>query len=417
MIDISGPSDALGSTPLAVEGPARDGPWFLRGSRLRAEGNDLRGLRMVTSGDTGLIHSCSNSAAPARSIRIDPGLVTRSWSDGGVERTWTALTLPVLVWEYDGPASGVLDWQTPAFAGGSVAWEGGSSCAVTLESGERILFMADGGSLSSSTKDGSAGFRFEYSNHARLVAIAAADVADERRTADHLLRRGIAGLASERSQHAAHLGKLGTRLHSPDKSIDRAFSWAAILCEEAATSGALDSPVGASLARALRAAGLQRAVRTVATVVPASGPVTAEEAFHRLRDAGSQVNERNAEMFGPDPARAAGVLIDGVNGLFGISSDKACDGFTLRPALPDEWTTMGLERLRVGSAVLDVDVRRRPSSTLVSVRIRSGGPLMVAAGVADTEVAQVELDDVVMPSEHARFEARQDHTLVFRHAD
>lgn len=416
MIDISGSSHELGPTPIGVEGPARDGPYFLRGKRVQASGNELGGLVDVASGGLVMMKRCTSSAGPASSVRLDPGLVTRSWSDGGVERTWAALTLPLLVWEYAGPGAATLEWQVPVGVRGSVECAEPGCCWATLANDGRILFLAEGGALSATAADGLALIRFEHWGAARLVAIAAADDAGERRTRDHLRRRGIAGLASQRAQHADHLGKLGTRLRTPEADINRAFSWSSFLCEEAASRGALDSPESAFLARGLRAAGLQGVVRAADTPVTACRTVPAEGALHRLREAGSLVNARSVVMFGSDTTRAAAALEDGVNGLFGVMVDG--NGvLTVMPAAPEGWRAMGLDRLRVGSAVLDVEVRQRPSATAISIRVRSGGPVTAIVGLADVSVAQVDLDDVVMPSARARFEARHDHLLVFRHAD
>ena len=76
------------------------------------------------------------------------------------------------------------------------------------------------------------------------------------------------------------------------------------------------------------------------------------------------------------------------------------------------------DHLRCDKLMLAFDQRKqRPSATAVAVRVKSGGPVTVSVGLPDVAVAQVDLDDVVMPAQRARFEARHDHLLVFRHAD
>ena len=415
MIDVTGSSDALGPSPIGVEGPARDGPWFLRAARVNAEGNQLCGVHLVTSGELVLMTDFSSSAGPASTVRLDPGLVTRRWSDPSVERIWAALTLPILVWEHDG-TGGVLEWQTPLGSRGSTERLEAHSAEVIHETGERIRFVASGGTLSADLQNGVARFRFEHSGPARLVAIAVTDQTEGRRITDHVARRGIAGLATQRAQHSAHIARLGTLLRTPDEALNRAFSWAAILCE-AATSGALDSPAEGLIINGLHAAGLQGVIRGAGLRHPGSPPAPASGVYSRLREAASLVEQASPEFFGPNPSRAAVMLIDAVQGLFGVTVHESTDHLSLMPALPSEWRSMALERLRAGTAVLDVEVRRRPSATAVAVRVRSGGPLTVSIGLPDVVVAQVDLDDVVMPAERARFEARHDHLLVFRHAD
>lgn len=391
MIDITGSSDALGPTPMAVEGPARDEPFFLRGRRVRADGTESGGLHVAASGDVMLMGGCASTAPPAGQVRLNPGLVTRSWSDGATQRTWTALELPLLVWEYAGPQSATLTWRTPVAAGATIDRSGDGDFSVSHETGKRVRFIALGGALAAEPVGRAVEFRLQHSSSARLVAVAADDDADERRTIDRLARRGIAGLATQRTQHAAHLAALGPRLRTPEPAIDRAFGWAALLWGEAAAWTGAPSQV------------------------PFAAP--APGALERLREVAALLESRSIELLGPDPGRAASVLVDGVHGLFGVRPDAAHDALELAPALPDVWPSMALDRFRIGSAVLDVEVRRRPSATVVALRIRSGGPLSVAIGLPDVAVMQVDLDDVVMPAARARFEARHEHKLVFRHAE
>ncbi len=417
MIDVTGSSDALGPSPIAVEGPARDGPWFLRTARLSAEGSQLAGVQLVTSGEFVMMSDCVSRAGPASTVRLDPGLVTRNLADGSVERIWVPVTLPMLIWEHEGTASTALEWRTPVGDEGSMQDIDAHFAEVIRENGGRIWFAASGGVLSARLHDGVANFRFDHSGPARLVAIGVTDETDGRRTKDHIARRGIPGLAAQRAQHSAHLASLGTRLRTPEEPVNRAFCWAAALCEAAASSGALDSPAGDLLAQGLRAAGLQKMIRLADMPGSVATPAPAEGVLSRLREAAELVEEGGSVMFGPDPAPAAATLVDAVRGLFGVTVDEAAGSVSLLPALPREWTSMALDRLRAGSALLDVEVRRRPSATAVAVRVKSGGPVTVSVGLPDVAVAQVDLDDVVMPAQRARFEARHDHLLVFRHAD
>jgi hypothetical protein len=394
-----------------------------------------------------MMEGCASASPPAGRVRLDPGLVTRSWSDGGAQRTWTALELPVLVWEYDGPPSATLSWRTPVSPGATVERGGDGECAVSQQNGTRVRFIAQGGTLAADQADGAVRFRFQHSSAARLVALAAADDADERRTSDHLTRRGIAGLATQRAQHAAHLARLGAALRTPDAAIDRAFGWAAFLCD-AASGAPADAQTAELVARGLLAAGLRDGVRTEARALRRQGAPSAvlesllrawggldaevadgeaadppppfaaadtKGALVRLREAAALLESRSIELLGPEPGRAATVLVDAVQGLFGVRPDGAHEALALEPALPDAWPAMALDRIRVGSAVLDVEVRRRPSATVVALRIRSGGPVSAAIGLADAVVTQVDVDDVVMPAARARFEARHEHKLVFHH--
>ena len=444
MIDITGSSDALGPTPMAVEGPARDEPFFLRGRRVRAQGNEHGGLQAVASGEATMMGGCASTAPPAGHVRLDPGLVTRSWGDGGAERTWTALALPLLVWEYDGPQYATLTWRTPVGPGATIDRSDDGGWAVSHGNGRRVRFVARAGTLAAQLVDGAVQFAFPYSSGARLVALVAEGDADDRRTMDHFTRRGVAGLASQRAQHAVHLRQLGATLRTPDAGIDRAFGWAAFLCDAAdgdeASGDAADSQAAMHVARGLLAAGLRDGVRAEARALRRRGTPSAwREALlrrwvgvdtdadcsaadghtvgflARLREAAALLDSRSARLLGPDSHRAATVLVDGVQGLFGIRPDGANEALTLEPALPDAWPAMALDRIRVGSAVLDVEVRRRPSATVVALRLRSGGPSIITVGLPDAAVTQVDLDDVLLPAPRARFEARHEHKLVFRH--
>lgn len=389
MIDITGSSDALGPTPMAVEGPARDEPFFLHGRRIRADGTERGGLRRADCGAAVVMESCASTAPPAGHVRTDPGLLTRSWSDGGSQRTWTALELPVLVWECDGAQSATLAWRTPAAAGATIERISDSDCAIAHENGSRIRFVAQGGTLKAGQVEGAAQVRFLHSNTARLVALAADDDADQRRILGRLARRGISGFATQRAQHAAHLAALGARLRTPESGIDRVFGWAALRWGEAAAWDGAPSDLP----------------------VAAPGP----GALGRLRAAAALLESRSVELLGPDPTHAAAVLVDGTHGMFGLRPDAAQAALVLEPSLPDTWPAMALDRFRSGSALLDVEVRRRPSATMVALRVRSGGPLSVAVGLPAAHVTQVDLDDVLMPATRVHFEARHEHKLVFHH--
>ncbi len=389
MIDITGSSDALGPTPMAVEGPARDGPFVLRGRRMRAAGTEYGGLQRADSGDAVVMESCASTAPPADYVRVDPGLLTRSWTDGGTQRTWTALELPVLVWECDGARPATLAWRSPVGAGATIERIGDNDCAVFLEDGSRNRFVAQGGVLAPELGDGAVQFQFCHTGTARLVALAAVDDADQHRTLDRLARRGISGFATQRAQYAAHLAALGTRVRTPEPDIDRAFGWAALRWGEAAAWDGVPSEVP--------------------FVAAAPG------ALGRLREAAALLQMRSIELLGPDPARAGGVLADGEYGLFGLQPDATNAMLVLEPRLPDAWPTMALDRFRAGSALVDVEVRRRPSATVVALRVRSGGPLGVAVGLPEAVATHVDLDDVLMAATRAHFEARHEHKLVFHH--
>ncbi|HJS46584.1 MAG TPA: GH116 family glycosyl hydrolase, partial [Gemmatimonadales bacterium] len=63
---------------------------------------------------------------------------------------------------------------------------------------------------------------------ARVVAIGAVDAADLARTLQGLARRGQAGLAAQRQQHAEQLRRHGTALRCPDSLLPEALEWAKV---------------------------------------------------------------------------------------------------------------------------------------------------------------------------------------------
>ena len=86
MIDVTGSSDALGPSPIAVEGPARDGPWFLHGARVNAEGNQRRGLEFVTSGGRVMMTGCVGERNMKSANRVRKLREAKKLSKAGLAR-------------------------------------------------------------------------------------------------------------------------------------------------------------------------------------------------------------------------------------------------------------------------------------------------------------------------------------------
>lgn len=103
-----------------------------------------------------------------------------------------------------------------------------------------------------------------------------------------------------------------------------------------------------------------------------------------------------------------------VQGLWGVVPDALNFGLTVRPSLPPAWPEMALRRLRVGSSLLDLRLRRRPGRLVLRVELVQGPrPRLTVELPKSYPVSQVTLDDEALGSTRATFEVAQSHEVSF----
>lgn len=118
----------------------------------------------------------------------------------------------------------------------------------------------------------------------------------------------------------------------------------------------------------------------------------------------------------PDQAwSAAMVTLPAVEGLWGVAP-RALDGaVAFAPWLPPSWPEMGLERLRVGTTVLDLRLKRRAGQLVVHCRRTHGERIHVELaprGLA--AVRAISVDGVDLPGgPSVAFDADGEHEVVF----
>lgn len=155
-----------------------------------------------------------------------------------------------------------------------------------------------------------------------------------------------------------------------------------------------------------------------------------EAAFGHLRANAGLVNERAKGAFDevlhglertgagicPDQAwSAAMVALPAVEGLWGVTP-RALDGAVrIAPWLPPQRDEMELRRLRVGTTVLDLRVRRRPGKLVVQVRRTHGERIHVELAPRGlSAVTGIEVDGEPFPGgARIAFEADGEHEVGF----
>jgi hypothetical protein len=86
-----------------------------------------------------------------------------------------------------------------------------------------------------------------------------------------------------------------------------------------------------------------------------------------------------------------------VEGMLGVVPDCVNGRLLLAPALPAEWETLDVRRLRVGETVYDLRLRRRPRWLEVALRRTSGPPLWITlAPWLEAAPSRVEVDEAVV---------------------
>ncbi|MFI5235864.1 MAG: GH116 family glycosyl hydrolase [Gemmatimonadales bacterium] len=126
--------------------------------------------------------------------------------------------------------------------------------------------------------------------------------------------------------------------------------------------------------------------------------------------------ERKSAGICPDQAWSAGmVALPVIEGLWGVTP-RALDGaVTLEPWLPPEWKEMSLDRLRVGTSVLDLRVRRRSGQLVIQCRRTHGERIHVELSPRGLgPVHAITIDGTELPGgPRAAFEADGEHEVVF----
>jgi hypothetical protein len=158
---------------------------------------------------------------------------------------------------------------------------------------------------------------------------------------------------------------------------------------------------GASPAAAL-AALRQRVVR---------GPDPAPVESHAVVEAAAATLRRAP---GALPGTGAGTaLLEAAAALWGLEPDAPNAALALAPLLPAGWSGVALRRLRVGRALLDLEVRRRPGALVLRTAHLFGPRLVLTVGARGVEVEATEVDDVQLAGARARFESHDRHEVRF----
>lgn len=296
----------------------------------------------------------------------------------------------------------------------------------------------------------------------RLVFVGGAVAGEVQRGEEAFARRRLRAFRQDRVLHARRLEQRLTALESGDPAIDRAFHWAKIrldaavnefagtgrmprlpgsastieaMCDAAgAALAAGDREIALDLLRALGRAGVESASdqAAVSTLLQEYLAWTGDEPnAARIRSAIPlpPAPARDIELTGwADPALARRVsgwrpevgagssaLVRGVvEGLWGARPNAADGTLLLQPVLPGQWPEMALRRLRVGQAVLDLRLRRRPGRLVLRVELLQGPrPRLTVELPGSAAVTEVMLDDEVMGGSRVTFDVAGSHEVSF----
>jgi hypothetical protein len=239
-----GAAPAVPPSPLRLEGPAGDAAWTHAGRRLVALGREDAGLLEAWAHPLRVLGDVQWDAPPVpMRFTAMPEEVGREAQVEGAsvaERWHVPLELPALVWELSGAAGRTLRftldlrraWPAPAGAGGDLRFAlrpDGAAVWVGDAAGAQAVVAIEGGRLAAAAGDGPAvevTARLEAS--ARITAVGGVDAADLGRALAALARRGLAGLASQRRQHAELLRRHGTALVCPAAELVAGLEWAKV---------------------------------------------------------------------------------------------------------------------------------------------------------------------------------------------
>ena len=374
-------------------------------------------------------------------------------ADGGTSAEWTVDLRPAGL----APDAGA-DVPVPALSD-----DGARLLVVAPDGRSRALFATRGGRLSADVRPGGVAVRCHAAGSQTVVAIGALDQADLDRSLEHLTRRGLAGLARQRTGHDEQVLRGGAALIAPDDTAAAARFEAAKLEADAMLvelpgigrapflraggagrgPGVFETRHACRTALGLLASGLREPARdtlrflarcaggTVPAEVSLGGAVTAggpEDARHfahlarrhfawtadtTLRDELSAMVAMAEPLAGTAPGAGAGEDLRAViEDQWGVAPDAPNGAVVLRPRLPAGWGRAGLSRLRIGRTILELRFRRRSAVTRLGVRKVMGPAIAVDCELPGLPVDAAELDGVALGSGRARFEATGEHELI-----
>lgn len=301
----------------------------------------------------------------------------------------------------------------------------------------------------------------------RLVFAGGTLPGEVQRAEEAFARRRLRAFRQDRILHARRLEQRLTALESVDAMLDRAMQWAKIrldasvneiagagrmprlvgqegtIAEACAVAGAAlaggDREIALDLLRALARDGVERSTdlaevaRLVGEYLDWTGDqasmdrVTAAWTLPAPRAAADTLATawddsiliRSVSGCRPEADDSSIRLVRAVvQGLWGVKPDALNGALTLRPMLPAAWPEMALRRLRVGSALLDLRLRRRPGRLVLRVELLQGSrPRLTVELPASVPVAQVVLDDEALGGASATFEVAGSHEVSFYLAD
>ena len=366
-------------------------------------------------------------------------------------------------WTVDLQAAGLDRIADPAVLASALSDDGARLLVARADGRARALFATRGGRLTVEERPGGVAVRSDAPGGQTVVAIGALDQADLDRTLEHLGRRGLAGLARQRTGHDEQVMRGGAALTSPDDAAAAARFEAAKLEADATLvelpgigrapllraggaeggPGVVDTRHACRTALGLLAAGLRDPARDtlrflarcaggrVPAMVSLDGTITGggpEDTQHfihlahrhfrwtadaALRDELSHaITKAEAADSGGTGSGAGEALRAVIEDEWGIEPDAPNGAVRLRPRLPGGWSRAGLSRLRIGRTILELRYRRRNAVTQLAVRKVMGPPITVDCELPGVPVDAAELDGVPLGSGRARFEATAEHELV-----
>jgi hypothetical protein len=352
------------------------------------------------------------------------------------DRRIMALEEPLFVWDVE--ATGPLRMTAAVrFAEARIRYEravDGASLWLGAETGtDELIVRCYGGTVEAVEEGDVIRLTALGQDRMRLVVVAAWGEEDRSRTLRSLARKGIPGVVAQQVRHNEMLAQLGVKVTTPDPDIGLQLEFDKLEFEsrlqEHRTGHRMlvEEPYG--LGYMLLSLGLREPVRDTLRA-PFDDPdrrrlfaayaawagaddfvhrhwrrlvegVRAAEQGYRTLQLGERYSVHQEGAF--DLVAVAEALADreavelfeevcreleyepmpGTDEVetaldfWGIEPLALEGAVHLRPALPELWPEMTLERLRIGDSSLDVRVRRRPSGVAVKVRVTRGPPVVV----------------------------------------
>lgn len=393
-----------------------------------------------------------DGAAPSTtSARRSPSLGERSLDVAGACERWTAAAAHATwVWEVASGSDATIELSLVA----DMCGPGESAPALRVErvSGGLRISRSDGPAMELLLACGetidAAGPRVVARGRGtvRLIAVAGADAADLARARDRVERRGLAAIAGERAQHARLLADYGTAVESDDLADATAFEWAKVAADgllidlpgrgrrlaagyrdRGTPAWDAEGPIVwadgetlASLGGALLGAGLRDAAREA--LRSPDGAVFADlyhdwtgEPAPRFGPGALGVSSSDTiASFAAPPGGAVWTpILREVHGRWGVRP-RGGAALALRPMLPRDRRHLGIRRLRVGSTVVDVELRRRFDRVVLRLHRRHGPPLPVDVELAGPPPMAVMADGEALPGTRAVVVVSDRHEVLFQ---